>query len=299
MIVLNWTVKTSGFYTRRRSDQKSQLDLVLVDRDLYPRIRSMTIDRATDFGSDHCILDVRLHSTLPTSHKRTPHTTKVHNWSQDCQQGYDAALTDPITSWIETTTSLNHSLTHMDKHQRAQNITTITNQLTDTIKNAYNSTVPNYNKTHDDRPRRAPSADHKIRLLLSDREIARKQYEHLCSTYATEDKINEAREQQKQTTKAVSSYFMEIENDHYDSIAKDMEPSYDDDKTLIFSTTQTHLEPQWTSSKQCSRRYTVRHFYLPPVNCHPCHLPSHSRHHYSSSTLCRRRHPNSPLPTRT
>ena len=62
LVVLNWTEMTTGFFTRHRADQKSQLDLMLVDRELLSRVKRLIINRELNFGSDHCVLDLRLHA---------------------------------------------------------------------------------------------------------------------------------------------------------------------------------------------------------------------------------------------
>ncbi len=39
MTVMNWEQKTRGFVTRRKGTQKSQLDMVLVDRELVDMVQ--------------------------------------------------------------------------------------------------------------------------------------------------------------------------------------------------------------------------------------------------------------------
>ena len=63
MTVLNWENSTKGFFTRTRGNERSELDMILADKEAIGRIK-VNILESVNLGSDHCVVELTI-STRP------------------------------------------------------------------------------------------------------------------------------------------------------------------------------------------------------------------------------------------
>ena len=171
LVVLNWTEMASGFFTRHRADQKSQLDLMLVDRELLPRVKKLIINREVNFGSDHCILDLRISASNRPSTLTQTSQKKSHEWNESCADPYSERLNSQLTDWMtQPNLTINRESDHINDILSQQRIDDLEHSLVKAIKDSYDASVPHNTRTNNIRQRRAPGIDHAIRILIQDRE---------------------------------------------------------------------------------------------------------------------------------
>jgi hypothetical protein len=100
MTVLNWENGTQGFHTRTRGAERSQLDMILAEKEAVGRIKLRILEKV-NLGSDYCVLELAI-TTRANYKERDQHKgTYKYHWKETDREKYWQALQQPLSSWTK------------------------------------------------------------------------------------------------------------------------------------------------------------------------------------------------------
>ena len=97
--VLNWDPRATGFISRVRGKEQSQLDLLIGPRCLLDRMHSLNIDKRIHFNSDHCGVDLALSMRLDRAPATKGRAYTKYTFSEDNIAKLVAELNRKLPEW--------------------------------------------------------------------------------------------------------------------------------------------------------------------------------------------------------
>ena len=228
MQVLNWTSKLkTGFHTRFRKGQRSQLDLSLANKAALAHVRDMHIRRKVNFMSDHVLLDVTLSTQRRSAIKQAPTTRTDYYWEECHRPVYEDELKSPLKQWTEETHAWTKQLeaeTPQQKDSRrgtTAQATTIKKALSTRVKlleseilAAYKRAVPHREITSTPENTGQQKIDKQLAVLINERESQREVLEDLAYNNAADPKIKEAETELAKLSNRVRARFHQLQEDN-------------------------------------------------------------------------------------
>jgi hypothetical protein len=104
-LVFNWDPKASGFNTRIRGKEQSQLDLVIGPQSLLRRMTRLTMDSRIHLGSDHCAVDLSIAMKLGHIPVTKGRSYIKYNFSEANIAKFVEALTRVLPEWNRSVTN--------------------------------------------------------------------------------------------------------------------------------------------------------------------------------------------------
>jgi hypothetical protein len=105
-LVFNWDPKASGFNTRIRGKEQSQLDLVIGPQSLLRRMTRLTMDSRIHLGSDHCAVDLSIAMKLGHIPVTKGRSYIKYNFSEANISKFVEALTRLLPEWNRSVTNI-------------------------------------------------------------------------------------------------------------------------------------------------------------------------------------------------
>ena len=141
LIILNWCPKGSGFFTRVRGAEQSQLDIMIGPACLIEHIQSIRVRPDIHFGSDHCGVELILSHRPKPAPVPIPRKVRIYEWSKQSEEKYCRELERKLPAWDNTASA---ALTLAPGSDEARDkIFAITETLTEILVSSCRKHVPN------------------------------------------------------------------------------------------------------------------------------------------------------------
>ena len=171
--ILNWCPKSSGFFTRVRGAEQSQLDIIIGPPSIIEHIREIRVRPDIHFGSDHCAVELTLSHKPKPAPAPIPRLVRIFEWSKKSEENFCRELELKLPAWdIAADAAL--KLAPRSDEARGK-IASITETLTEIIVSSCRKHVPNKEITvgrHKHKPK--PYSPETV-VRIAERDSARQQ----------------------------------------------------------------------------------------------------------------------------
>ena len=246
MQVLNWESSTTGFYTRTRGGQRSQLDMVLADKEAAERIL-VNIQEEVNLGSDHCIVELRISTTAAPKLRNVARPTYRYAWKQSLQAAYDEALLQPLLAWQTDLEILqqawqNKGNVDWGEHEKRSAANDLVDGLADKIKTAYRGVVQHEVVNVAQTSGKPAREDEDMKALVSLRDAARSRHEKSCLQGEPAEIQELTRIAANKAAGEVCSLLQRRETQKEQNTARALNEGYENDKQAMFAEFQDRIE---------------------------------------------------------
>ena len=174
LVILNWCPKGSGFYTRVRGAEQSQLDIIVGPASIIDHIEEIRIRTDIHFGSDHCGVELLLSHRPKPAPAPVPRKVRIYEWSKESEEAYCRELELRLPACdIAMRAALCLAAGPMKAQKEA--VADLTESITEIIVSSCRNNVPNKEITVGGRKHKPKPYSSETVVRVAQRDLARQQ----------------------------------------------------------------------------------------------------------------------------